>query len=852
MQIEIGTTVSHYRIVDKIASGGMGDVFLAEDLGLDRKVAIKFLASRFSADDEFRQRFIREAQAAASLHHPNIITIHEVSQYRDTPFFVMEYVEGESLKDLIDKGTIEADSALDMLLQISEGLDDAHRSGVVHRDIKPANVMVDSRGRVRILDFGLARALGDSQLTSAESRAGTVQYMSPEQVRGEDVKAASDLFSLGVMAYQMLTGKLPFTGEYEAAITYAIANVAPEPIAGVCSETPPELAEIVDKLLQKDVTKRYREAGELVADLRPLTHGGSGPAGSRRRLRVIPALVVVLAAVLVVAGWSIFRNPPETASPDKDMLAVLPFENLGPLEDEHFADVMTDAITLHLAKFCDVGVISRRSSMQYKSSGKSLREIGNELGATYLLTGTLHWDRAASDKVRINVSLVKAADDSYLWTESYFPVIEGIFDLQSEIADKVTRALNIAVDESRRPRLADVSTSSLEAYDFYLKGKEYFNRSWEREDIEIAVDMYRNAIELDSNFAAAYAMLSRGYASMYWEYYDRSDSMREMAFDMAHRALQLKENLLEGYLALGYCYYHCDLDYERALEQFNLGLTIEPSADLYNAVAAVQRRQGDLQQSVENFRNAFRLDPRSHLKAFDVGLSYGLMREYRLAEDYLDRSIALAPDYSLAYIYRAWLPVFREGNKAMAEQTLHSAAGRADLTKSKYYWFLLRILDADSTPRLPEITPGTDTIAYYLYCAQAYRLRGDTSRERLFADSARMVLEDKLENQPEDARFHSAMGLAYAGLRMKQPAIEHGTRALQLMPASREAFDAPFLVMNFAEMMMIFTEYDAAIEKLEFLLSIPGLFSAAYFKVDPLWRPLHNHPGFQKLLERSA
>lgn len=848
MRIEIGTTISHYKIVGEIASGGMGHVYLAEDLDLDRKVAIKFLKSRYASDDEYRQRFLREAQAAASLHHPNIVTIHEVSQYRDTPFIVMEYVSGTSVGDLIDQGPMDPQQVTDIIIQVCRGLEDAHRTGMVHRDIKPANIMLDDSGRVRILDFGLARTLGLSQLSAAETRAGTVYYMSPEQVRGEDLTPSSDLFSLGALAYQMLTGKLPFSGEYEASVAYAIVNVAPQPLSESCPDLPEAIVHIVERLLEKNSDERYQQASEIIADLD--TDREAHP--DKRRFSLKPVAFIAVAVAVIVAGWKWLYQPPEPIDVSNQMLAVLPFENLGPAEDEYFADGITDAVTLRLAKFCDIGVISRQSSMQYKGSRKPLGDIGAELGAAYLLTGTVHWDKAASNRVRINASLVRASDDRYLWTESYIRVLEGIFDLQSEIADRVTRELNIAVDESRRRQMTDVPTRNLEAYDLYLRGNEYFNRSWDREDIEIAVGMYEKAIALDSGFAAAWAMLSRGYASMYWEYYDRSDSMRQMAIDAARKSLQLEENLVEGYLALGYCYYHCGLDYEQALAQFSMGLSIEPTADLYNAVAAVQRRQGNLEQSAHNFLLALQLDPRSHLKAFDVGLTYGMMRQYRLAEKFVEKTIALAPDYPLAYIYRAWLPILREGNVAAAKTILNSAAGRADLTKSIYYWWILRIVGTDEEQLLPEITAQTDTIAYYIYRARAYRLSDDQQNEKVYADSARQILEVKLLEHPEDARFHSYLGLAYAGLGMKEPAIAHGMKAAQLLPASKEAFDAPFLLMNLAETFMIFGEYDAAVEQIEFVLSIPGLFSASYLRLDPLWRPMHGHPGFEQLLQSSV
>ncbi|UCD93865.1 MAG: protein kinase [Candidatus Zixiibacteriota bacterium] len=849
-----GTDISHYTIIRKVGSGGMADVYLARDNKLNREVVLKFLSNRYAADREFKTRFKREAQLAASLKHPNVVHIYEVSEHRGRTFIAMEYCEGPSLDDYIESRRLSQEEILNPAIDICEGLKEAHESGIVHRDIKPSNILLDSRGQIKILDFGLAAARGDKAAYDRSTTCGTISYMSPEQTRSRQVDHRSDLFSFGVVLYQMITGRPPFTGEYEAAVSYAIVNETPVPVCELREDLQPELGDIVSRLLEKEPDDRFQSAGEVLERLKGLRHpvlDDVGPAGKASR-RILPlsylmVLLGLIAAVLVV--WQILLRPTDEKPVTKKVVAVLPFENLGPPDDEYFSDGMTDAITTHLARFSELGVISRTSSMQYKNSRKGVREIGSELGASYLLTGTIQWDRSSDEnRVLINAKLVRADDDTHLWTDSYERVLDKVFVLQTEIAANVTRALNVAVSDDDRRMTISRPTDNLDAYDLYLRGNEYLNRSWEKEDIQIAIGLYEGAIELDPDFAAAHAMLSRGHGSMYSEYYDRSDARFLKARNAAEQALRLEPNLVEGHLAMGYCHY-CKMDYENALREFAFVREYQPNNRyLYSAIAGVQRRQGNLLEAAQNFARALELDPLSYLRAFDVALTYGLMRRYEDADKYLDRTLLLAPDWPLPYIYRAWLRILKEGNITEARAILAEASGLTDLFKSKYYWWLARIVETDYQQVLDRSAPGPDTAAYYLHRAQMNRLMNRNDLEAAYADSARLILEKKRHQLGGQARFHSYLGLAYAGLRQKDEAIKHGKEAVKLLPTTKDAFDALFLVVNLTETFVIFGEYDAAVEQLEFLLSIPGFVTMSYLRLDPLWVPLRDHPRFKEML----
>ncbi|MEW6412621.1 MAG: protein kinase [Candidatus Zixiibacteriota bacterium] len=854
--IAAGTRINHYKILSKIGSGAMGEVYLAQDAGLERQVALKFMKTSLAADQSARDRFVREARAAAALKHFNIVTIFEVSEYNGRPFIAMEYIGGGSLRSMLADGALPLKTATVIVADICDGLSEAHRHGIVHRDIKPANILLDENGRAKLVDFGLAHTPHLSGASDTELTSGTLAYMSPEQVRGEAPSVSSDLFSLGVTWYQMLTGELPFTGDYEASIIYSIANEDPVPVRNLCPDILPEVEKLVAALLEKDPKKRPREVSEVLARLREVQgdQASSSHGVSRRRPTVAWYGSIILILIAVAAIIQLRFDPLGITTPERETLAVMPFINLGPAEDEYFADGITDAITTHLARSGNLSVISRASSMLYRESKKNPQAIGAELGATYLLTGTILWEKGATvSHVRINAELVRVSDGSSVWADSYVRVLEKIFDLQSDIANNVTRALKIAVPVTQQQRLTRIPTRDLEAYDLYLRGNDYFNRSWDRRDIEIATDLYQQAIERDSNFAEAYAMLARGHASMYWEYFDHNDTRRQLALQAANKALELQPDLVEGHLALGYCYYHCGRDYQSALREFDLALASQPNnAELLNAIAAVQRRQGNMSASVENFARALELDPRSHLKAFDVGLTYGMLRQYDQAEQYLRRTVALAPDWPLPYIYRAWLHVFKDGDTARARAILQQSEGRADLSRSKFYWWLARIVEKDPRKILSEIHSGSDTAAFHLQQAQLYRLLGQQNLMRIYADSARAVYEQRLTTQPLDAGFESSLGLALAYLGDKDAAMRHSQKAIELLPTSKEAFDAPFLVLNLAEVLVIFEQFDAAVEQLHFLLSIPGFVSAPYLRLDPLWEPLRHRPDFQKLLAEAA
>ncbi len=851
--LSAGTIISHYRIVEKIGAGGMGEVYLAEDTELNRKVALKFLPPHLCQDEDCRSRFKREAQAAAKLNHPNIVTIYEVGDYSGRPYFAMEHVEGRALKEVIKNDELSISEIVEIAIGICEGLGKAHQAGIIHRDIKPSNIIVDPDGRPMLVDFGLASIRGEKTLTRTGSTLGTIGYMSPEQVRGKKVDQRSDLFSLGVVLYQLITGHSPFVRDNDMATGQAIMSDTPEPLAKYRSNVPDELQRTLSKLLEKDPSLRYQSAPGVVSDLKRLTLGVGWASVKPRKdwwnRYIIPAAVLVLMAMI---GFWYLQFHSDDASGGVKSLVVLPFENLGADEDEYFADGITDEITARLAGFSDLRVISRTSAVHYKGSGKPLKEIAKELKVDYVLEGTIRWDKSSdTDRVRIIPQLIRASDDSRVWVGTFERALTQVFAIQADIAARIAEALDVTLLESEKQLLAAKPTNNLEAYDFYLRGKEYWDQG---KDSGPAIQMFEKAVGLDSNFYLAYAWLPRVYGYEYINDIQLTEERSVQAKEAAEKAFRLADEKPDGYMALGYYHYYFSRDYDRALEFFKQALQGQPNnSELIAAIAYVQRRKGNWDATVANLRRALRLNPFSQS---DIdGLTRTLVRLHRIeeAEEVVDQALEFTPDNIGLLFWKAVLVFYSGRDTSEVQAALREYAQLAPVPAAAFLLemgdiFLRDYHSALGRRTVPRRPTSGDSVSFYTQKGYIYRFLGDSSVSRVYFDSARIICEERVRTDPEVALFHADLAQVYAGVGQKYRAVQEGELAARLLPVSKDELLGADILHTLAMVYTMVGEHDLAVDQLDYLLSHPSNVQIERVRRHPIYDPLRDHPSFQALL----
>jgi len=609
----IGKTVLHYKIIEKLGEGGMGVVYLAEDTKLERKVAIKFLPSHVATNSDERQRFEIEAKAAAALNHPNIAHIYAIEETDDEMFIVMEFIDGIELKEKIKSASIAIDETLNIGIQIAEGLEIAHKKGIIHRDIKSSNIMITKDGKVKIMDFGLAKIKGGTELTKIGSTIGTAAYMSPEQTKGEGVDQRTDIWSFGVVLYEMLTGILPFKGDYEQAMIYSILNDGPPALEQLRDDVPGNLAFIVNKCIKKDRSERYVKSEAILQDLNTIANNEVSNNIGRKsyteflirwKYALSGALLVVM---ILIAYWWLFQSEQQNL---QSSIAVLPFHNLNVDPSlEYFSDGMTETIISDLANIGGLTVISRTSVMSYKNSEKNTREIALDLNVTHILEGSV---LTSDNKVRIFAQLIDVETDAHLWAQTYDREMNDIFSIQSDVANKIAEIMEIALGKDAQARIEKRPTSDLEAYRLYLQGQYYINKA-SFADIDTAISLLNQAILRDPNFALAHAVLATTYILNSVDQNPRPE-WEEKAYISFQQALSLDTDLAEAYVARGMWYWtpSNNFQHESALQDFQRAIEIKPGlSSAYELLSRIQRHVGLFNKAAINNKKAVELEPTS-------------------------------------------------------------------------------------------------------------------------------------------------------------------------------------------------------------------------------------------------
>ena len=758
----IGSTILHYKILEKLGEGGMGVVYLAEDTKLGRKVALKFLPQHISVDSEAKARFEIEARAAAALNHPNIATIHNIEETDNEMFIVMEYIKGKELKDIIvetrDRMSLQINEVIKIATQIADGLEAAHKEGITHRDIKTGNIMITESGIVKVMDFGLAKVKGGSKVTQMGSTVGTIDYMSPEQTRGDEVDSRADIWSLGVVIYEMLTGKMPFRGDYNQAIIYSILNEEPLPAE---RETDERLEHIISKALKKNPEERYQTAGEMAEELRTISQGGevkrTRPKGSKLPWIMAGAAVIVIAIALYLFMYS--SKSAKTTETIKT-IAVLPFANISSdPNQEYISDGLSEELISVLEKNPKLRVTARTSSFYFKGKNVDLKTIASKLDVKNILEGSV---QKAGDNLRISADLINVETDATLWSNTYNGTMNNIFALQDSISGNVAEALNVALlgKEAVNPE----QKTDPEAYNNYLLGNHFYDLQG-KENWEKAVSYYEKALSIDSTYAPAWVGLSAVHSQQADIGYVPVDEGYTKARNEAEKALELNSNSADAYARIGWIKIAYDWDWKGADEAYKKGLELEPgNANVINGGARLAEVLGRLDEAIKLERRAIKINPVSYGAYGNLGFYAwyaGLLVESIAASR---KALEINPQYPEIHLIigRVYLEEGKPDSALMEIKKETEPGWKTDGLALVYYAMGKK---KEAEDKLAELIKGySDASAFQI--AEIYAYRGEKDKAFEWLDRAykqrdggcsQIVGDPLLRNIVKDPRYAAFM-----------------------------------------------------------------------------------------------
>jgi TolB-like protein/tRNA A-37 threonylcarbamoyl transferase component Bud32/Flp pilus assembly protein TadD len=871
--------IGNYQILEEIGRGGMGVIYRARQRHSRRIVALKRILSYHADSQETLARFRREAQAAASLDHPNILPIYEVSECDDgLPFFSMKFAGGGSLLDAAPALRSEPRRAVALVAKVVRAVQYAHGQGILHRDLKPGNILLDGRGEPLVSDFGLAKWLdATSHLTRTLTIFGTPGYIAPEQVNGSAGKLgpASDVYSLGAILFDLLTGRPPFLGEHALKVIQQASEKPAPKLRTLVPGLDRDLETICAKCLEREPGARYRSAGDLAEDLERWLEGRHivarpvSPAARAWRWTRRNPVVAGMAALLLLLGSTVgvmIWNGEMAGPPAASGVAVLPFESLSAdKENAFFADGVYDGVSTKLAKVANLKVISHNSVAKYRGA-RNTQEIGRALNVAYVLEGSV---RRETGRIHLNAQLIDTRTDAHVWAQEYDRDLRDVFTLQSEIAQKVADQLGAEPSSTEKAAIQEPPTTDLVAYDGYLRAKDLISSisfsSRAKEDLFEAVQLLDQAVARDPLFFDAYCQLAGAHDRVYFLGFDHTDARLKLAATTLQSVRRLRPESGETHLTLAQHYYWAYRDYDRAKAELVAARRTLPNESRIPLLTGyIDRRQGHWEKSIEEMNQALELDPRDFSILQQISVTYEGLRRYKEMAATLDRALTIAPKDIPTRVRRAWVDLEWRADpkplRAAIDTILAEDPSAAPYVAEKRLALALRERDPAAAERAIAAMPVDggecydDNIPFpNSWCeGLAAHLRGDESAARAAFTNARKDLEQKVRDQPNYAAALCALGVVDAVLGNKEDAIREGEHAIKLLPVSKSAAEGALLMKNLAVIYAWTGEKDRAIEQLAETAQLFNDLSYGHLRLNPLWDPLRGDSRFEAIVTSLA
>jgi len=865
----IGKTISHYKILEVLGEGGMGKVYKAQDTALNRTVALKFFPKHLLSSDEDKKRFFREAQAISALDHPNIMTIYDIYEDDNNIFLAMACIEGELFNQRIERKPFKPIEIINLAIQIGNGLHATHSANIIHRDIKAENIIVGDDGKVTILDFGLAKQPGTQKITKEGSTLGTLTNMSPEQVQGLEIDHRTDLWSMGVVLYQMATNQMPFTETHDAAVMYSILNEEPAPVTISNPKIPGELGRIIHKLLNKAPDERYQHADDLVADLKNLkkasesklsapTKSYTGPMiqhkkRSNWKKRAIITSVVVIAIIIGFFSYKMFWLNGKfdqmafvsSADDHEKSIAVLPFTAIGDDEENiEFSFGIHDDILASLASIKKLRVASRTSVMPYQKTTKSLSEIGATLNVNTILEGSV---RKAGNRIRIVAQLINVETNDHIWAETYDRELNDIFQVQSDIARNIAFALQIALTDKEQGQIDKIPTQNMEAYENYIKGKYLYLECKTDEEFFKSKEFFRKAATLDSSYSNAWLMMmdvdmtyydpnkpnaSKWRVDSAYIYIENAKNFGNVSENRIERIEKYIDYTVNGNLKEWLEYRLKHQNTSSAIDQLNVGRLITYS--------------GNPKEAQKYYKRSVELGPEILYALRDYFYNSLRIEDYDLAQKLAIKLFHLLPDYEQVHMGWFYLVLFQSGDMAIVTEKMDSLlvgmkAGSAYKVRQSIAEFDRQFIFALN---YIELSGEKNFLDRALYHKQLNHFEISNN----YLDSARIYQEDEIIKEPMNAYAHGKLGIVYAYLGLKEKALVEGQKAMDIWPIEKDLGYGEDQLFSMAHIQTVLGNNQEAIDIIEILLSYDTVYKKPLFDLYFIFDPLRDDLRFKKLM----